>query len=90
MHAPSLCCIATRVAGSTYLTYLLVFCRENDLILDREADYQQRMEKEQQYNDLVKSLKDRVGNLLQCSLCFDITRSSVICKTGTSNRFITS
>lgn len=44
------------------ILYLSVFSsyREKDFIQERESLLQQQAEKNQQYDDLVKSLKDRV------------------------------
>ncbi len=39
----------------------IVFLRERDLSAEREAYVHQSQEKDQQYNSLVKSLKDRVS-----------------------------
>ena len=43
---------------------LFFFIREKDFIQERESLLQQQNERDQQYNALVKSLKDRVGVII--------------------------
>lgn len=40
----------------------VIFIREKDFIQERESLLQQQAEKDQQYDDLVRSLKDRVSS----------------------------
>ncbi len=56
-----------RLPYKGFTQYQCTFCvfREKDFLQDRESVYQQQQEKEQQYNGLVKNLKDRVS--LLCS-----------------------
>ena len=54
----------------------LIRCREHELLSEREAVYQVHVDKEQQYSQLIKALKDRVRLCsLYCScLCVTLTR----------------
>ena len=42
------------------LTLALACCREKEIIEEREVFVVQQSEKDQQYNEIVKKLKDRV------------------------------
>ena len=45
---------------SVMLTLALMCCREKEIIEEREVFVVQQSEKDQQYNEIVKKLKDRV------------------------------
>ena len=46
-------------------TIICDVCRDRELQQEHEAEQQQTLEKEQQYNHLVRTLKDRVSYRMQ-------------------------
>jgi hypothetical protein len=72
---------------------LISYCfREKELLSDRETMYHLQLEKEQQYNELLKSLKDRVS--FKCVLTVilnNILNLKYCCGVGSSaNRLVPS
>ena len=54
------------------LTLALACCREKEIIEEREVFVVQQSEKDQQYNEIVKKLKDRVRTSRICQVSFSV------------------
>ena len=54
------------------LTLALTCCREKEIIEEREVFVVQQSEKDQQYNEIVKKLKDRVKTSRMLQISFSV------------------